>query len=297
MLSKTSLHRRELLGFLCGTVVSVAACRRKTNAEPAPTRTINRVVSVTPSTTEAMFALGQGSKLVGRSRYCDYPPEVVSLPTVGGYVDLSFEAVIGLRPDLVVGARGPAGSGIVGRLAEHGIRSFFPKTESIPEILDMLRALGDLLAAKEAAADIVRRIEMRLESIRAAVLSLPKPKTLLVFGLSPIVVAGPGSFPSEMLERAGATNAMTQGTTYPTIDIETVMRLDPELVIDTSSSDGHNSDRIKAPDSVWQRVLAIRRGSVISLRDDTILRAGPRVADGIATLARAIHPNLEIRQP
>ncbi|MFO0734418.1 MAG: helical backbone metal receptor [Labilithrix sp.] len=118
--------------WVCAALLALVACHR--SSAPAELR----IVSLSPSTTEATFAVGAGSRMVGRSRYCNYPAEVLKLPQVGGYVDPSFEAILGLRPSLVVGARGPAGSAIAEKLEAHGIKTYFPPTETFAQIDEMI---------------------------------------------------------------------------------------------------------------------------------------------------------------
>src|SRR5262245_30159616 len=122
------MKRRAALVVLAAALLG--SCGRSSSdqrigAEPRPLR----VVSLAPSTTEALFAIGAGADVVGRSRYCDYPPEAASLPAVGGYADPSIEAIVALRPTLVVGARGPAGPALEEALQARAIDTFFPETE------------------------------------------------------------------------------------------------------------------------------------------------------------------------
>src|SRR5262249_25034797 len=124
-----------------GALAIVAACSKHARHEE-PRAPARRVVSLSPSTTEAIFAIGAGRGLIGRSRFCNYPPEAANLPQVGGFIDPNLEAILALRPDLVVGARGPLGPAITERLAEHGAVTYFPPTESIDEIGSMILGLG-----------------------------------------------------------------------------------------------------------------------------------------------------------
>jgi iron complex transport system substrate-binding protein len=257
------------------------------------TSTPRRVVSLSPNTTETLFAIGQGALLVGRSRYCDFPSEVASVPSVGGYVDPSMETILGLRPDLVIGARGPSGSGLVDRLSQRGIRTYFPTTESIDEILAMIAGLASIVGAASQGRDLATRIGTRLASIDERLRDVAPPRVLLVFGLSPIVVAGPGSFADEMLRHAGCANAVREGTHYPTLGLETIIGLDPELVIDTVMTAGEGNALVQdAPG--WNGLRAVRDGKVAVVHDDAVLRPGPRVADGVARIARIAHPGTEL---
>jgi iron complex transport system substrate-binding protein len=282
-----SFSRRTALTLLALGLAS--ACGRKPGASNARAA-VRRIVSLTPNTTEALFAIGAGSLLVGRSRYCDWPPEVRSLPTVGGYVDASFEAILALRPDLVVGARGPAGAALTERLQRREVEIYFPVTETIAGIEAMIRGLGQRLERAREADRVVAGIEASLARVGQQVRELPKPKCLMVFGLSPIVAAAPGSFPDEMLVRAGAINVLTDGPHYPTIGIETVLGLKPEVIIDAAVAEGHGVERIRADRPGWSEVDAVRKGRVIAVDDNAVLRPGPPVAEGVARLAELLHP-------
>ena len=268
-----------------GAVLSLGCTREGTHARAVALR----VVSLSPSTTEAMYAIGAGGELVGRSRYCDYPPEAGPLPIIGGYVDPNIEAILALRPDLVIGARGPAGPKLADTLGAHGVGTFFPDTESLAQIDQMLRELGKRAGHAAEADHLVGSLDAREAAITRAVAPLPKVRALLVFGLSPIVVAGPGGFPDELLGRAGGSNVVTEGTSYPSLAVERVVRLDPDVILDATAGRGGEKLDLDAPG--WREVGAVKRGRVVPLGDEAVLRPGPRIADGLASIARALHPD------
>jgi iron complex transport system substrate-binding protein len=272
-------------------ILLTVACRRPREGSLVA----RRVVSLSPSTTEALAAIGARSALVGRSRYCDYPPDVASLPEVGGYVDPNFEAIVALHPDLVTGARGPAGAPVAEQLAAKGAEVYFPPTETLSEIDEMILGLGTRTGHEVEARVVISNLQSRETAIEKAVATTPRVRTLLVFGLAPIVAAGPKSFADEMLWRAGATNVVTEGTSYPTLGIERVLALDPDLIIDAAMNESLGQERIAADAPGWRELHAVKAGKVVSLRDEVVLRPGPRVGDGLAVLARAIHP--EVKEP
>jgi iron complex transport system substrate-binding protein len=280
------LRRR---GLLLGCL-ALAACRKKQAERSVP----QRIVSISPSITEAVYAIGLGSRLVGRSRYCDYPPEVRSLPQVGGFVDPSFEAILALRPDLVVGARGPAGSAIADRLAARDIATYFPETESFAAIDAMILGLGERTGSADSARAAVDRVHGGISHVETAVAGLPRPKVLLVFGLAPLSVAGPSSFADEMIRRAGGVNVMTEGGSYPTIGVEHVLRLDPDVVVNAAMMEERHAERIGKGAPGWDHVRAIQNDRLASLTDESILRPGPRIGNGLAILARAVHPEAQL---
>ncbi|MDI3284822.1 ABC transporter substrate-binding protein [Polyangium sp. 15x6] len=249
-----------------------------------------RVVSLSPSTTETMFAIGAGGLLVGRSRYCDYPKEAEALPVVGGYADPNVEAIIALAPTLVVGARGPAGPVLEEGLRAHGIDTFFPETESLDGITSMVEELGRRVGHEAEAKRVARGIEDKRKALAALVAGRPKKRVLFVFDASPIVVAGPGSFPDELVRLAGGENVITRGGAYPTIGLEHLLALDPDVLLD-GASDMRSTKTLRervenAPG--WRELRAVQKGQIRVVGSD-VLRPGPRIGDGLFAVARAIH--------
>jgi iron complex transport system substrate-binding protein len=253
----------------------------------------SRVVSISPSTTEAAFAIGAGALVVGRSKYCDYPPEAARLPVVGGFSDPNLEAILALAPTLVIGARGPAGPAIEQALNAHGIATFFPETESLAQIEAMLTELGKRLDHAAGAAAAVSAIEADRRRVAAAVSGRARVRAVFLFDVSPIFAAGPGSFPDELLREAGAENLVDKGGAYPTVDLERLLALSPEVILDGASdgSEGGGASRIAALRSApgWKELRAVREGRVRQVNASTVLRPGPRIGQGLVALARALH--------
>lgn len=284
--------RRSLLGATLA--LFVVACR---GAEKKPSEDTSkagfvakRVVSLGPATTEALFALGAGPITVGRSRFCDKPVEALALPQVGGFTDPNLESILALRPDLVTGVRGPAGNAIVLALEAHKIRTYFPETESKAQIVSLLRGLGDLTATRAKADELVATLEADLGRIRSAIAGKPRRRALLMYGRTPLVVAGTGSFPDEMLTLAGLENACRSKDHYPTIEVEHVLALDPDCLLDASVGMGMDADDpayFAGPG--WSRVRAVREKRVYRVSNMDVMRPGPSFAQGVATLARLVH--------
>lgn len=281
-----SLNRLVLVLVLA--LVLVLGCSKTKPA--ARTGAAERIVSLSPSTTEAVYAVGAGAKMAGRSRYCDFPSEVTKLPQVGGYVDPSFEAILALRPDLVIGARGPAGSALSEKLEARGIATYFPPTESFDAIDEMILGIGERTGRPEAGRDVVDGIHRRIAAIERAVASSPKTRVLVVFGVDPLSVAGPSSFPDEMIRRAGGTNVITEGEAYPKIGVERVLALDPDVIVNAAMMEERASERLRKDAPGWSRVRAVQGDRVATITDEAVLRPGPRIADGLALLAKALHP-------
>jgi iron complex transport system substrate-binding protein len=213
---------------------------------------------------------------------------------VGGYVDASLEAILALQPDLVVGARGPAGPALTEKLGSLGISTFFPPTESMADIDSMIGELATRVGAAEQGARVVTNLRARRDAVARAVAGEPRVRTLLVFSVSPIVVAGPRSFPDEMIALANGENVVKSGGAYPTLGAERLLTLSPDVVINAAMAPGTSGDGIGKDDPGWRELAAVRNGSVVALRDEAVLRPGPRIGEGLATLARAMHPRAAV---
>jgi len=255
-----------------------------------------RVVSISPSTTETMFTLETGSLVVGRSRYCDYPAQAQALPAVGGFADPSVEAIVTLRPTLVTGDRGPAGPALAEALGAHGISTYFPSSESVADISAMILGLGARVGRDAEARALVDRIEQAVAAIAHRAAAGPRVSAVLVFDASPIVVAGPGGFPDELLRLAGGSNVIDRGGAYPTVGIEHLLARDPDVVLDATEAGA----MIVAPDAGpgasgllgrpgWRELRAVRAGRVRVLQSSAALRPGPRIAEGLAEIMSALH--------
>jgi iron complex transport system substrate-binding protein len=267
---------------LVALAMLAAGCRRGVRGEAV------RVVSISPSMTEAVFAIGAGELLVGRSRFCDYPAEAARLPSVGGFSDPSLEAIVALRPTLVVSARGPAGAALEQALEAHGIAVYAPETESIAQITAALTELGLRLSHAAGARAAVAAIEASRRRVAAAVAGLPPVRAAFLFDVEPIFAAGPGSFAGELMREAGGDNVIAAGGAYPTVDLERLLALDPEVILDGTADAGPSRVAAKRGDPGWSKLRALRAGRVRALAS-VVLRPGPRIGLGLEAVARALH--------
>lgn len=268
--------------------LAVAGCSRRRVAPPTPVGAV-RVVSVAPSTTEALFAIGAGHEVVGRSRFCDWPPEAMKLPVIGGWVDVDLEAILQLLPDLVVGASGPSSVRLADALGARGIATWFPEVDSLASIDAMILGLGERTGRSVDARKVRDEIDARTAALGRAVAAEPAPRVLTVLGLTPVVAAGPGSFLDELVRRARGANVLTGGGPWQTLGVERLVELDPDVVLDASMGSDAGPSRITARAPGWADLRAVREGRVVSM-DERVPRPGPRVAESLAQIARTLHP-------
>jgi iron complex transport system substrate-binding protein len=253
-----------------------------------------------PSTTETLFALGLGDRVVGVTRYCDYPPEVAGIAKVGGYVDPSYEAIVSLRPDLVIllSSHRQARE----ELAKLGIDTLTVPHTGVGDVHEAIRLIGQACGAEEQADTLLRELAGRSQAVRRAVEGKNRPAVLLCIGrdttsgqLSAIDIAGREDFYDAIITTAGGTNAcQDEQVPYPHLSGEGIIRLDPDIIVDLVSriNPGQKtSQQIKEQWSPLQTVTAVREGRVFVIVGQHALRPGPRYVEFLEQLARLLHPD------
>jgi iron complex transport system substrate-binding protein len=255
-----------------------------------------RVVSLAPSLTEIVFALGRGHRLVGVTDFCDYPPEARSKPRVGGPMTPDLERVVRLRPDLALATAEGNPRETLAQLARLHVPVFAVKAEGYAGILGSVEAVGRALRAEREAVALVQDIQSRVAEIRRAVAHRVRPRVLYLVWTDPLIAAGPATYIHDLMEMAGGENVVRERSVpYPRLSWEEVVGAAPEVILVASHRDGPDRPRIGEAWRGWQSVPAVRSGRIIAIPGDTIHRPGPRVAEGVERLARAIHPEVFAR--
>jgi iron complex transport system substrate-binding protein len=285
-----------VLGLLAGGAPAQAAVMtdmlgRSVSVPDGPLR----LVSLAPSLTESVFAMGRGDWLVGVTDFCDYPPEAKSKPKVGGSVTHDLERIVQLRPNLVLITQDGNPLQTVARLTQLGLPVFAVTPDSFGGILKSLLSLGRVLKAETAAAKLVQQIQDRASAVRRAVQSRPRQRVLYLVWSDPLVAAGPATFVGDLLEMAGGENIVRERSVgYPHLGWEEVVERAPEVIVVTEHREPDRSatgvEALRSNWSRWQSIPAVRSGRILELPGDTILRPGPRVVEGLEALSRAIHP-------
>lgn len=252
---------------------------------PPPPARPARVVSLAPSVTDVVVALGMGDRLVGVTRF-DRAPEVKHVARVGGFLDPSVEAVVALRPDLVLWLTDGGGLPAVTRIAELGIPVLAIPVVSVADVLSSCRAVGQALGDAAAGERLAAGLEEDIARARRRAASLPARRVLFVVGREPLVVAGPGSYPDELLRVVGAQNVVAGTVAWPVFPLERAVALDPELVVDAAV----NEHAAGGSDRPLLAIPAVRRGGLRRLPTDDALRPGPRLAQALEQLFAAVHP-------
>jgi iron complex transport system substrate-binding protein len=252
-----------------------------------------RIVSLVPSATEIIFSLGAEDRLVGRTDFCDYPAGVRAKPSVGGMVNPNLETLVALRPDLVIATDEGNREETVRQLARLRIPTYLVHANRIAETVDLIARIGVLTGREAAVPRLTGQMLRRVEAVRRAVAPFPRPRVLYVLWPEPLIVPGRHSILTELIDVAGGASITAgDGDAYPRFSLEAVVARAPEVIILADHSTGASTAGRPAPEQ-WQRlasVPAIRAGRLHSADLSILHRYGPRVPEGLETLARIIHP-------
>jgi len=256
-----------------------------------------RIVSLSPSNTEILFALGLGDRVVGVTKYCNYPPQVESLKdsgkveVVGGYVDPDFEKILSLRPDLVVAGQTHS-SGAVSLLDKEGIPTFVVDPNNLSRIILSIEKVGEITGKASEASALTQQMQSRIKAVSDKVSSLPKTKVLYIVWHDPVQTAGSGTFDDEIIEKAGGVNLFHDLSGYPEVDPEAIAVRNPEVIIAcTGMGQGADKSLLWAEtERGLNQTDARKNGRIYQAKGDLITRTGPRIVDGLEMFAKFIHP-------
>ena len=277
------------LALLCALGAGVAPARAAAGVPDGATAMPQRIVSLAPSVTETLFALGAGPRVVAVSSFCDYPPEVAVLPKVGSFLAPNVEVIIALRPDVVIGTPTPGNRDAVMALRRLGVRVEIADSTHLADLLQATRSIAGAAGLPEAGERLTAEIDREMEGVRTRVAGAPLRRVLMVVGHDPLIAVGHGSFLGELLDVARALNVAPAPAPWPHVSIEHVIAADPEVVIDSSMG----TEAGAASEGFWSQfpsLTAVRESRVHAFRSDRVLRPGPRLPAAFADLARLIHP-------
>lgn len=251
-----------------------------------------RVVSLTPAITEILFAIGAGDRVVGVTRYCDYPPEARSRAPVGGFsgITVSVEQIRALNPDLVI-LSADMHARIVLLLDNLGIPSFAVEPRTFSEVFAVIALLGELCAVASNAENVISEMKARIASVEERARDRPRPAVFWVLSEEPLMTAGGETFISEAITLAGGRNIFADlREQWPLVSPEQLLVRRPDWVLAGSDMAGTGDDLVLR-NPLWQNFSAIREGRFAFVDGDLLYRYGPRLADAVAMISEIIHPD------
>lgn len=243
-----------------------------------------RVVSLIPATTELVFALGAGDRLVGRTTWCDYPAEAAAVPDLGNGIDPNIEAVVAARPDLVLLYKSGANRAAAERFRSLKIPTLELATDRMEDFDRISRLLGAALGRGEAAESLVVRTRRDLEAASPPVVPAARPSVFILVWDRPPMTLGRGSFLSEILDHAGARNIFDDvASSSAPVSIEAVVARDPDYILTSSESDPKIASRPE-----WQSVRAVRERRFLRVHGSEFNRPSPRIGSAVRQLAASL---------
>ena len=252
-----------------------------------------KIVSLDPSVTEILFALGLNNEVVGVTDYCDYPEGARSKSKVGGYLDPNIEAIALLQPDLVVTTLKTDTPKLIQQLENFGIKVFVLDPKRIEDIFENISSLAKLTYRAERAKQVVGALKERLNEIKRKVNGIYRPGVFLEMGVDPLISVGPGSFANDLIEIAGGRNVFSHcSSRYSRFTLEEVLLADPEVIIICSMTSDDPCVVQKRWWEKWTNMSAVRNSQIYVVEANLITRPGPRMIEGLMEIAKAIHPEI-----
>jgi iron complex transport system substrate-binding protein len=248
-----------------------------------------RIVSLVPSGTETLVALGAREQLVGRTRY-DVDSSVASLPSVGGGIDPSVEAIVALKPDLVISWESDKRQLTRNALSRVGIPVFVLRTQDTSDVFNVIRQLGRIAGRDSQATAVAASIRATFDSVRASVAGAPVRRVLYVAEDQPPMTAGRRTFISELIRVAGGESIFDDlDQLWPNVSMEEIVRRDPDILVFPAGEISDPLARVRAQQG-WRDLRAVREGRVVTVSADLLNRPSPSVAKSVRMLRDVLHP-------
>ena len=255
-----------------------------------------RIISLAPSNTEILFALGLADRLVGVTDYCNYPPEAQDKPSIGGFSTPNMEEILALSPDLVLAADIHKTS-IIPQLEERGISVLALTPITIDEVLEAIALIGEFTGVEEEASQLLADMQSRIDQITGQTNTLSeeeRPGVLYFVWHDPLMAACADTFQDDLIQKAGGINLAGDLSDYATISLEMVLQADPAIMM-VGISHGSDEDltlQFIETEPRLRETDARQNDRVYEIDGDIASRAGPRLVDALEQFARFIHPEL-----
>jgi len=249
-----------------------------------------RVVSLAPNLTEIVFAVGAGDKLVGRTSYCDYPPEAKAVAEIGDTLHPSLERIIALKPQVVLISTSSQLEVFTQQLQDHNIAVYVTDPHDLEGVFRSITQVGEILGQKDQADLLVTKLRDRANAVEQAVKGKIPVRVFYQVSGEPLYTAGHDAFVTDLMRRAGITSVTADVPgAWPKYSNESALAAKPDaIILPTGGSMGSaNSDVTEA----LRQSPAVLQGRVYKINDDYLTRPGPRAIDGLEAMARALHPD------
>lgn len=284
-------------------LLSLSVFTAPAGAQPSPEKERLRIVSLLPSTTEILFALGLNEEIIGVTKYCKYPPEAQNKTIVGGLIDTNYEIIYRLHPDLVVLATEHADHRA--KLKDMGIPSLEVETRRVSSVLDSVQRIGEAVGREKEATAIIEKIQNKIDAIKEKTKGIPQPRVLITFlrpvgegDIRDVYIAGNFTYFNDLLEIVGAENAYqgSQLITSPIMSAEGILQLDPDIIIEAMAPLNETHLTVQDVLKDWDilpELKAYKNKRIYILTGSYIDIPGPRLVDALDDIVRCVHPQID----
>lgn len=286
--------RRGILLIAAAAVLLISACAKKAgheNTKAVLSAPCGRIVSMAPSITETIFALGLGNNTVGVTKFCKYPPEAEKIAKIGGYLDMNYEMLLKLKPDVVFLL--PEHEPSSAKLSAYGIKTVALKPITVSGIRENIAIIGQYCGKPDESKQLTESYSALIKNVSDKTGALEKPKVLIVLdrdqnaaGIKDVFIAGKDQLYDEIAEIAGGRNAYSGSLKYPKISLEGILSMDPDVIIDLSEKAADNWGSVKL-------LKAVKNNRVYIHKTDYTVIPGPRFAKTANDFIKMIHPEVQ----
>lgn len=249
-----------------------------------------RIISLAPSITEILFALGLNEEIAAVTAFCDYPEAALNKPKIGGFINPSIEKIVSLKPDLIIAIRDGNRWETIHRLNELGFPVYVVDPKNFDGVMRTIRNIGEIVEKPGASVRIIRNMVTRKENILNLTQSLSKPRVFFQVGDAPIITVGRGTLANDLIRLAGGENiSEDEPVNYPLYSIETVMLKAPEVIIISSMESKRDCMSLIKKWQDWKNIPAIKRKSIYVIDSNLVDRPTPRIIEGLEAMVKMIH--------
>lgn len=255
-----------------------------------------RIISLAPSNTEILFALGLSDRLVAVTDFCDYPPEVKQKPSIGGFTTPNIEKIISFSPDLIL-ATSMHEKAIIPQLEQRGLTVFALAPKTLDDVLASIKLVGQATGREKEATELLAEMQKRIKTVTEKTSNLPEDKRPAVFYLTwhdPLMTSGAGTLHYELIQKAGGRTIFPEIVGTQSVDLESIIARNPQVMIagiGMAAGEDKTFQYLKT-ETRLQNTEAAKNGRIYKIDEHLTGRAGPRIVDGLEQFAKCIHPEI-----
>ena len=256
-----------------------------------------RIISLAPSITEILFALGLSDEIAGITDFCDYPEAALKKPRIGGFTNASIERIVSLNPDLIIGIKDGNRMDTLQGLNDLGLSIYVIDPKGFDGVIKTIKNVGEVVGREDESIRIAKNILSRKERIVSLTKTLPKPRVFFQIGTGPTITAGRGTLADDLIRLSGGTSiSEDEPPGYPLYSIETILSKAPEMIIMTSMEGKQDYPNLVEKWRNWKSIPAVKRNAIYVVDSNLVDRPTPRLIEGLEVIVRIIHPEVLVKK-